>query len=174
MSTLRRNTLWAVAVIAAALLETTWLEAIRVWNVVPDLTLLMVIYFAITYGEERAMFTGIVGGIFQDVSTNAGLGHHILCHVVVGYAAARVASRLVTHHPAVKAGLVFCASAAYGILDIMVAYLQDPNYFVIYNVFARVVPASFYTAIFTPLLFFLLDRRFRPKPKELELSEGVI
>lgn len=171
---MRRNLLWAAAVIAAALLETTWLEAIRLWNVVPDLTLLMVIYFAVAYGEERAMCTGIIGGLFQDVSTNAGLGHHVLCHVVVGYAAARVASRLVTTHPAVKAGLVFCASVTYGTLDILVAYLQDPNFYVLYNVFARVVPGAFYTAIFTPVLFFLLDRRFRPKPKELELNAGVI
>lgn len=158
---MRRNLLWAIAVTAAALIETTWLKAISVMDVTPNLTLLMVIYFAIADGEERAMFTGAVGGVFQDVARSAVLGHHVLCLVIVGYASGRIATRLVTEHPAVKAGLVFCASIVCGLLEILVQYVQDPNLAAMHNIVARVVPGAFYTALFTPVLFFLLDRSFR-------------
>jgi len=168
---MRRNLLWAIAVTAAALIETTWLKSISVMDVTPNLTLLMVIYFAITEGEERAMFTGALGGMFQDVARSAVLGHHVLCLVIVGYASGRIATRLVTEHPAVKAGLVFCASIVFGLLQILVQYVQDPGLEAMHNIIARVVPGAFYTALFTPILFFLLDRSFRHR--NLALNGGV-
>jgi len=159
--TIRRNLFWAVAVTAAALVETTWLKSISVMDVTPNLTLLMVIYFAIAEGEERAMFTGVLGGVFQDVARATVLGHHVLCLVIVGYASGRIATRLVTEHPAVKAGLVFCASVIAGLLQILIQYVQDPDLAAMHNIIVRVVPGAFYTALFTPVLFFLLDRSFR-------------
>ena len=60
----RKNLYWAIAVMAAALVETTWLKAISVMDVTPNLTLLLVIYFAIAEGEEQAMLTGALGGVF--------------------------------------------------------------------------------------------------------------
>ena len=168
---MRRNLLWAIAVTAAALIETTWLKAISVMDVTPNLTLLMVIYFAIADGEERAMFTGALGGMFQDVARSAVLGHHVLCLVIVGFASGRIATRLVTEHPAVKAGLVFCASIVCGLLQILIQYVQDPELAVMHNIIARVVPGAFYTALFTPVLFFLLDRSFRHR--NLALNGGT-
>lgn len=168
---IRRNLLWAIAVTAAALIESTWLKSISVMDVTPNLTLLMVIYFAIADGEERAMFTGALGGVFQDVARSAVLGHHVLCLVVVGFASGRVATRLVTEHPAIKAGLVFFASIAYGLLQILVQYVQDPGLAAMHNIVARVVPGAFYTALFTPVLFFLMDRSFRHR--NLTLNGGT-
>ena len=157
----RKNLYWAIAVMAAALVETTWLKAISVMDVTPNLTLLLVIYFAIAEGEEQAMLTGALGGVFQDVARSAVLGHHVLCLVLVGYASGRIATRLVTEHPAVKAGLVFCASIVSGLLSILIQYVQNPDLAAMHNILARVVPEAFYTALFTPVLFFLLDRSFR-------------
>lgn len=167
----RRNLYWAIAVMVAALVETTWLKAISVMDVTPNLTLLLVIYFAMADGEERAMFTGAMGGLFQDVARSTVLGHHVLCLVLVGYASGRIATRLVTEHPAVKAGLVFCASIVYGLLAILVQYVQTPDLAAMHNIVARVVPGAFYTALFTPVLFFLLDRSFRHR--NLTLDGGV-
>jgi rod shape-determining protein MreD len=168
---MRKNLLWAFTVILAAMLETTWIENIRYLDVVPDLSLIMVIYFAIADGEERAMFTGAIGGLFQDIATNSTLGHHVLCHVVIGYIAGRIATRLITDHPAVKSGLVFCASIVSGLLSILILYVQDPSIPATVNILARVVPGAFYTALFTPVMFIVLDRVF-PK-KELALEEGI-
>ena len=167
----RKNLYWAIAVIAAALVETTWLKAISVMNVTPNLTLLLVIYFAIAEGEERAMWTGALGGVFQDVARSAVLGHHVLTLVLVGYATGRIATRLVTEHPAVKALMVFSASILCGLLTIFIQYVQDPGLATMHNFVARVVPEAFYTALFTPVLFFLLDRSFRHR--NLALHGGV-
>ena len=155
-----RNVLWVIFVVCAALIHTTWPDFLKIQGVMPDLVLMLVVYFSITAGEERAMFTGALGGIYQDVASKAVLGHNVLCLVVVGYAVGRISTRLVTAHPAVKVGLVFLAGVAQGILYTCIAYIREPDTPVVQTIFSVVVPASFYTALITPFVFLVLDRVF--------------
>lgn len=169
---MRRNILWAVITIASALIQMTWLDAIRVQGVLPDLTLLLVLYFAISEGEERAMFTGFLGGLCQDVTYNTVLGHHILCNVIIGYTIGRAARRLITEHPAVKVGVVFCSSVVHGVLFTFIQYVQTPHMSAARTIFATVLPGAFYTALMTPLMFYALDRLFRTR-EESALQGGL-
>jgi rod shape-determining protein MreD len=157
---MRKNLIWLAVTVVAALLQTTWLDAIRVQGVLPDLTLLLVIYFAVTDGEERAMFTGLLGGLYQDVASDTALGHHVLCLVIVGYAAGRMARRLIADHPAVKVGLVFAASIVHGLLYLTIQYVHDPeNTQAFYTFGTTTLPGAFYTALCTPF-FYVLSRMF--------------
>ncbi len=165
---MRKNILWIVITIAAALMQTTWLDAIRVQGVLPDLTLLLVLYFAVAEGEERAMFTGTIGGLCQDVAGNVTLGHHILCNVVLAFIVGRAARRIITEHPAVKVALVFCASVAHGILFTSIQYVQTPHMSAMTTIVATVLPGAFYTALVTPAAFFVLDLFFRTKIDALQ------
>jgi rod shape-determining protein MreD len=165
---MRRNILWLVLTIAAALMQMTWLDAIRVQGVLPDVTLLLVLYFAVTDGEERAMITGTLGGLCQDVTGNAVLGHHILCNVVIAYAVGRIARRLITEHPAVKVGLILFATAAHGILFTFIQYVQTPHISAFDAILSTVLPGAFYTAFVTPFAFYFLDRLFRVKAEGLQ------
>lgn len=158
---MRRNIGWVAVIIVAALLESTWLKGISIQDVLPDLTLLVVVYFALPAGEERAMFTGLIAGLLKDVTENARLGHNVLALVIVGYAVGRLSHRLVTDHPAVKAGLVFVASLLNGALYVTVQYVQEPSISATYVILTGKVPTAFYTAIVTPVVFFLLDLWFR-------------
>jgi len=164
---MRRNVWWAAVVIAAALIQTTWLDAIRLQGVLPDLTLLLVVYFAIAEGEERAMLTGVLGGLYQDVAGDAVLGHHVLCHVIAGYTVGRVARRLIMEHPMVQVGLVMGASLLHGVLFTAVEYVQTPAKSALHTWVTTVVPGAFYTALLTPVVFFVLARSFRRDPEAL-------
>lgn len=154
------NLIWIVTVVVMALVQTTWPDFLTLENVKPDLTLILVVYFAIADGEERAMFTGALGGIYQDVASKAVLGQNVICLAVVGYAVGRLSTRLVTDHPAVKAGLVLLAGLAQGILFTCIHYIQYPGTPVVETILTAVVPASFYTALITPFVFFGLSRVF--------------
>jgi hypothetical protein len=85
----------------------------------------------------------------------------VLCYVIVGFIIARVAVRLITEHPAVKVGLVFFAGLAVGLLFTIIQTVQDPHQGALGDIFSRVVPGTFYTALVTPLVFFVVDRAFR-------------
>ena len=157
---LRREGLWLVTVVIAALLQSTWLRAFTVQGELPDLILLLVVYFALIDGEVRAMFTGFIGGLYQDVSNNDVLGHTILCHVLIGYAIGRMSERLITDHPAVKAFIVGCAAVAHGVLFTAIQFVQQPHQSMTYTIITQVLPGAFYTALVTPLVFFLLTWMF--------------
>ena len=150
--------MWIVLVVVTALIEATWLHVVRLEGVLPDLILLLVVYYAVVENEERAMFTGALGGIFQDVAADTGLGHHVLCLVIVGFAVGKLSRRLITDSPAVKAGLVFCASIVHGLIYIAIDYVQNPDMNALNTIAVSVLPRSFYTALATPLAYFLLDR----------------
>ena len=169
---MRRNVWWAVIVVTAALIQTTWLDAIRFQGVLPDLTLLLVVYFAVAEGEERAMLTGVLGGLYQDVAGDTVLGHHVLCLVVAGYVVGRVARRLVMEHPMVKVGLVMGAGLLNGVLFTAVEYVQTPAKSALHALMTTVVPGAFYTALVTPLVFFVLARLFRRNEDTLQGGTG--
>lgn len=158
---LRKNLLWLATVVVMALVQSTWPGALKIQGVTPDLTLLLVVFFAAIDGEERAMLTGLIGGIYQDVASEAVLGHHVICLVIVGFMVGRLATRLITDHPAVRVGLVFVAGLVHGFIFTSIAYVQRPDLSALYTIGVAVVPAAFYTALFTPLVYFFLTRLFR-------------
>jgi len=161
---MRTNLVWAGIVILMALLEAQWPYILRVQGVVPQLVLILVIFFAIVDGEERAMFTGLLGGLFQEVATDDALGHRVLCLVIVGYVTGTMARRLVTENPAVKAAAVFIASAAHGILYLAIDYIQRPGMINVSAQLVTLLPQAFYTALVTPLVFMLLT--VTPMPQQ--------
>ena len=158
---MRKNVIWFVLTIVTALFHTKWPEALVFQQALPDLVLLLVVYLAVTEGEERAMFTGLIGGVYQDVAGNAVLGHHVLCLVVAAYVVGRISTRLITDHAAVRAGLVFCAGLIHGLLFALVAYVQQPAAGVVYPILTSVIPCAFYTAFITPLALLLLSWAFQ-------------
>ncbi len=157
----RKNMLWLATVIFMALIQSTWPDALKIQGVTPDLTLLLVVFFAALDGEERAMLTGVIGGVYQDVASEAVLGHHVVCLVIVGYMVGRLATRLIADHPAVRVGLVFLAGVVHGIIFASIAYVQRPDTEAFYTIGIAAVPAAFYTALLTPLVYFVLSRMFR-------------
>ena len=160
---MRTNILWAILVVVTVLIEARWPYTLRIQGVVPQLVLVLVVYFGITEGEERAMFTGLLGGIFKDVAADAALGHYVLCLVVVGYLVGTASRRLITDNPAVKAGVVFSATVLYGLVYIALDYIQRADAANVYALLATVFPQAFYTALLTPVLFFVLS--YAPMPQ---------
>lgn len=168
---MRKNIAWALVVVVTALIQMTWLKAVNVRGALPNLSLLLVVYFALSDGEERAMWTGALCGLFQDVIGTVTLGHHVLSLVIVGYVFGRLSTRLVTDHPAVVAALVFCGSLMNGIAYTFIEYVQHPTFSALGAIAGREIPNAFYTAIVTPVLFFLLDRVFRREPAPQNLGK---
>ena len=153
-----KNGVWAALVLLAALIEATWLGALRIQGVLPDLILLLVVFFGIQDGEERAMFTGVLGGVFQDVASNSALGHHVLCLVLVGFIVGKIARRLVTTHPAIRAACVLLTGIVHGLSFTLIAYVQNPQIGAVSMMLNSEIPQAFYTAIVTPFVFFAMTR----------------
>ena len=156
-----KHMIWFGVIIATALLQTMWPDFLKIQGALPDLVLIAVVYFAVAEGDERAMFTGLVGGVYLDVASAEILGHHVLGLVIAGFMASRVSTRLITEHPAVKAGLVLFAAAFHGILFTAILYVQKPDIGFTSHILTSVIPDAFYTALLAPVLFFVFALIFQ-------------
>ncbi len=155
----KRALWWLGGTVLMALVQTSWPEALKLQDTAPDLVLVLVVFYAMRDGEEKAMFTGLVGGLYQDIAVDTALGHHVLCYVCVGFLAGSISLRLVTEHPVVKAFLVFMAGLAHTGLFCLIQYLQEPARGLLAPWLAMGVPASSYSALLSPLLFIVAGRR---------------
>ena len=160
MTPIRKHLIWLVLVVVAALLQTNWPDGLRVQDVVPNLTLILVEYFALVEGEERAMMTGLIGGIYQDVATESVLGHHVLCLIILGFVIGRLSTRLIVDHPAVRVGLVFLACFAHGLLYTIILFIQEPGTSALFTIITQVIPSAFYSALITLPSFVLCRKVF--------------
>lgn len=151
---------WGLFTLLAAMIQTNWPNLLKLQEVSPDIILVFLVYFAIAFGEEWAMFTGLLGGLYLDVAVGTTLGHHVLCYVVTGYILGRLSTRLITEHAAIKAGAVFMAGAGWGVLYASIQYVQRPQSGMIQPLISNIIPTAFYSAILTPLVFVTLDRIF--------------
>ncbi|MBP9002777.1 MAG: rod shape-determining protein MreD [Candidatus Hydrogenedentes bacterium] len=155
----KRTLWWLASTVLMALIQTSWPESLKLQETAPDLVLVLVVFYAMRDGEEKAMFTGLVGGLYQDIAVDTVLGHHVLAYVCVGFLAGTLSLRLVTEHPIVKAGLVFLAGLTQTALFCLIQYLQEPARGLLVPWLAMGVPASSYSALVSPLLFIVAGRR---------------
>ena len=163
-----KNISWVLAIIVAAILQTTLPDGLKPQGVAPDLTLLLVVYFAFNDGEERAMLTGLLGGLYLDVVGDFGLGHHVLSLVVVGYVAGKVSTRFITEHPAVKVGSVFMSALLQGFIFTLILEIRSPDTNFFNTFLSSVIPGAFFTSVFTPIVFGLLQRIFHPYTRSVK------
>lgn len=162
-----KNIGWIIVITLAAILQTTWPDTLKLQGVAPDLTLLLVVYFAFHDGEERAMLSGLLGGLYLDVVGDFGLGHHVLSLAVVGYVAGKVSTRFITEHPAVKVASVFVSALIQGFLFTLIQEIRTPETAFFQDLLVFVVPGAFFTSIFTPIIFGVLQRLFHPYTRGL-------
>lgn len=168
---IRDTIFWLVCIVFAALIQTNWPDLLRFQDVSPDIIIVLVVYFAIAYGEERAMFTGVIGGLYQDVAVNTTLGHHVLCYVLIGYIIGSLAARLISEHAAVKAGLVLLASFCQGVFFVVIYFALQPQRGILYPILTTAAPIAFYSAVITPIVFFIVERVFH---RRVHVSDGIL
>ena len=73
--------------LAAAVLQSVWVEGIQILGGRPDLTLLLVVTWAIIRGANEGAVWGFVGGIFCDLLSGGAFGLWTLALTAVGFLA---------------------------------------------------------------------------------------
>lgn len=71
--------------LVAAVVQSTWLERIRLLGGRPDLVLLLAVTWAIIRGANEGAIWGFVGGLFCDLLSGGGLGLWTISLTVVGF-----------------------------------------------------------------------------------------
>jgi rod shape-determining protein MreD len=124
--------LWASIIFLTFIIQ----ESISLFNVTPDLTLVLVFYVGIRKGEVKGIFFGSLIGIIEDSLSGALLGPNLLSKGLAGYLSSLIYSRF------------FIWTPLLGIISISALTLIDSSIvFISRSIFAK-IPVSIGTAFF--------------------------
>jgi rod shape-determining protein MreD len=100
---------YALLLILAFVLQTTWVEFLVLSSLKPDLVLLVLIFLALREGPMAAMALGFFIGLLQDVYAPTDLGLNALLKCTVGFAVGYGRTRVVGDNIQVQVAFICIA-----------------------------------------------------------------
>ena len=108
--------------VLALLIQTTLVHKLSVFDIKPDLILLVVVYVGVTGGHVQGTILGFLSGLVQDAYNPSFIGLNAFAKSVVGFGAGYGHGGIAIERPGVRALLVFLA-----------AMVHDFVYFLVYT-----------------------------------------
>lgn len=137
----------------ALLLQVTVVNLIRIKGVVPDLVLLLVVFYSFWRGKREGAFWGFVAGLMKDFITGNYFGLNALSFSTAGYLVGWAESRLYKDNSIVVMVVTCLASMAAQLVHyLLLAYLdvKVPPGVALFQV---VFFSSLYNALLVPLFY---------------------
>ncbi len=147
-----------ILLLLLAILQATSLNRLSILGIKPDLLLILVIFLGLHRGPVSGAGYGFLAGILLDIFSPVPLGTNALSKTVLGFLAGAVAPFLYFKTPFIQGILLFLGMFLEGmILFILLSsfHLAPPF---CYSFLYIILPASFYTSLLAPLLFYALKR----------------
>ncbi|MEW6416748.1 MAG: rod shape-determining protein MreD [Nitrospirota bacterium] len=143
--------LWASIIFLTFIIQ----ESVSLFNITPNLTLVLVFYVGIRKGEARGIFFGSLIGIVEDSLSGTLLGPNLLSKGLVGYLSSLTYSRF------------FIWTPLLGIISISALTLIDSSIvFISKSIFDKIpsgIGAAFFAIVIQSVLNAPLGILFRPK-----------
>jgi len=124
------------------ILEETVLSRISVHNVLPDTIMIFVVFCGLFCGMRIGIEVGVVSGFMKDILGIGVFGSHILMFSIVGFICGALSDKVYKENFLAQFLIVFLV-----MLFVSGLYISQ----------------SIYTAILTPVVFFLLEGVLRPE-----------
>ena len=151
----------------AIILQSTLFQLLSVWNVRPDICLIIIIFAALQRGPMAGMLTGFTAGLMEGFFTSP-IGFHALIKTILGYVLGRFEGVLSIDSFVMKILLVIGATLAEGTLrgfGHLIFGIAGPPFFIFV---LTVLLECAYNAVLAPFVFFLLKIMKMFKVKGLE------
>ncbi len=113
-------------ILLAVLLQTSWVNSFAIWDVRPDVVLLVVVFVGITRGQIAATVFGFASGFLLDVYDPESMGLNSLANSVVGFAVAHSRPGVVAEDFRVQAVILLLAGLLHDLVYFAIHSISDP------------------------------------------------
>ena len=145
------------------MLQTTWLQAVEVAALKPDLVLLALVLISLRAGPTEGALLGLGIGFLQDTQMPADLGLSAVTKALIGYVAGRCAARVATDSLQVQLAFVFAAVLVHDLLFYLgssgIAAADVPFFWLRHSIGGAV-----YTALVGVVVYAVITLRSRLTP----------
>ena len=138
------------------LLEATWLHQVAIFEITPNLSLLLVVFWGILQGSERGRRLGLWMGLLQDFLFCKVVGFYGLIYYLLGHFCGYYKQEFYKGHYILPFIIVSGADFFYGLLHYVFYYFFQGNLNIGFYLQEKILPEMFYTALISLPIYFLL------------------
>ena len=163
-----------LAIIISLVLQSTYLEGLKVMGMKPDLVMLLVIFYSISHGARKGALIGFLAGLVQDLFAAKFLGLHAIMKLVIGLLCGTLEKRVYKENvfvPALLAIVVtYFQEASYIVMrqlagflnraDTNIPFLKAVTTLAVYNFFIAIIGYAIYYKLSEKKIFPRAERRY--------------
>jgi len=137
----------------AGIFQTSFFDYIRIFDVEPNLFLVLLICFSLLKESLEAGFTGAVAGIIEDAVIGISLGGYTLLNTFLGISIGSLNKRFVRENLLVSIFFVFIFSLIYESVFYFIVFYFFGQQDIFYAFKTIILPESIYNAAITIVVF---------------------
>jgi len=142
---------------AALILQSTLFDFLAIWNVKPDLVLLVVIFSAVRGGVMAGQVTGFFAGMLQGF-VSPPFGIHALVKTIIGHIYGKLEGTVSIDPFLIQLMLALIGTVAKTILMLIAKMIFGIPGLPVGEFFATLGLESLYTMVLAPVVFFILNK----------------
>jgi rod shape-determining protein MreD len=136
-----------------AILQTTLLPSLTIWNVFANLPLLVVVSWGLLRGPREGATWGFIAGSMVDLLSGAPFGAATVSLIVVGSLAGLGETIVFRARIALPMLFTFLATIVYELLFLLIVRISGQSMAWLDSIFRLVIPSAILNALLTPIVF---------------------
>ncbi len=138
------------------LFEATWLHQVAIFEITPNLSLILVVFWGILQGCERGRRLGLWMGLLQDFLFCKVIGFYGLIYYLLGHVCGYLKQDFHKGHFILPLIIVSAADFIYGLLHYIFYYFFQGNLNIGFYMKEKILPEMFYTALISLPIYLLV------------------
>ncbi|HEX7510791.1 MAG TPA: rod shape-determining protein MreD [Chitinivibrionales bacterium] len=146
---------WPLLFIGCFLLQTSFVPAIAVFGIKPDLLMIILFFFSIRYGIMPGLLMGFFIGLTQDLYTPAILGQNALTKTIVGACIGLFNEKVMRTDPFVKSIILFVMFLVNDALFTLVLVVKNNTHIsgLLLDLAMKTIPRALYSVVLAALFY---------------------
>ena len=155
----------AVFLFILLIIQTTVLDYIRIFGIMPNILLISVICYSFCASDLRGLVFGVLCGIFMDVTGGRIIGINTLLYTYAAFSCLWVCDKLYNNNEIIAAVFTFVISLVYGAVVYITNFLIWGHTEFLHAVFKVIIPETIYNT-FVALFIYPAARFVASGPKK--------
>lgn len=147
-------------VILFAVLQATLFNYIRIFRIKPDVLLLLVIFFSFYYGRIYGLVVGALCGLFSEATSAVPTAAVVFLYSFGGLILGQLGRWVLSLRALGQMSISFIFSFVIYFFLFFLLQTSGANLSIFNSLISVILPASFYTAAVSPVLFYFLKTVF--------------
>lgn len=165
----RKTIVFAIYILCIALLQSTFIDYIKIYNIKPNLFIIFIVSIALLRGNVEGATVGFFAGLVQDFASGRIIGLYAILGVYTGFIMGSFNKRLYRENVLVSIFFTFIATLVYELAIYLTTVLSGISSDIFYAVQMIILPEAIYNGVMS-IPVYILSIRLNYRLDDMEKS----